>query len=509
MKLTYSRLTLALVLGLNSMLTGCFDGGSSNSATAIAPNAPSEIRVAMMQPPRTGLSPLSDDAFKLSRWSTAETLVNLSDLGIAEPMLATHWQKIDALTWQFSLRPNVVFHDGSPLNAKAVVQSLEKALNAAPKPRILDGIRWQVAAVAEDKVEIKTEFDDPLLPSRLSSPQLAILASSAYLDDGRVVPIKAGTGPFMLTEINGSTSARLARFDEYWGEKAKIASVFAEYVPNGFSRAAALRTGSADVVEAIPVSQLAKLDHKLLHEVAMPRTNTLYLNNKSKVFSQLKLRKAAAQAINGQQIIDIVYEGHADLAQGLLGPALAWTAPMREKNPRIATLEENIAHGEKIVIGTFSDRAELPEVAVLVKQQLEAAGFVVELDVREYAQIESDALAGKFDAFLLSRATVLDSGDPVAYMQSDFGCEGSFNLGQFCAKEVDEALQFADLQPLGAKRQQAIIAVENKILEQYAAIPILHERVIQGESSRITAVQRDPRERRLIDQHTQFRDLTH
>ncbi|MFA0698108.1 ABC transporter substrate-binding protein, partial [Vibrio sp. 10N.222.49.C9] len=76
----------------------------------------------------------------------------------------------------------------------------------------------------------------------------------------------------------------------------------------------------------------------------------------------------------------------------------------------------------------------LPEVAALLKQQLEAAGFKVELDIREYAQIENDALAGKFDAFLLSRATVLDSGDPVAYMQSDFSCEGSFNLGLFCSE---------------------------------------------------------------------------
>ena len=127
------------------------------------------------------------------------------------------------------------------------------------------------------------------------------------------------------------------------------------------------------------------------------------------------------------------------------------------------------------------------------------------LDIREYAQTENDALSGKFDAFLLSRATVLDSGDPVAYMQSDFGCKGSFNLGQFCSKEVDEALQYADRQPLGELRQQAIIAAENKILGQYAAIPLLHERVIQGESSRMNYVQRDPRERRLIDQLTEVK----
>ena len=49
----------------------------------------SKISIAMMQPPITGLSPLSDDAFKLSRWSTAETLVKLNEKSDAMPMLAT------------------------------------------------------------------------------------------------------------------------------------------------------------------------------------------------------------------------------------------------------------------------------------------------------------------------------------------------------------------------------------------------------------------------------------
>ncbi len=138
-----------------------------------------------------------------------------------------------------------------------------------------------------------------------------------------------------------------------------------------------------------------------------------------------------------------------------------------------------------------------------MKQQLESAGFAVELDIREYAQIENDALAGKFDAFILSRATVVDSGDPVAYMQSDFSCDGSFNLGLYCSESVDKALDNADLQPLGELRNKAIIAAERQILEDYAAIPLLHERVIQGETPSVSNVERDSRERRLITQFTE------
>ena len=490
-------LKTTVAAGLMLALSGCFDSSTENTAESEG----AEIHLAMMQPPRTGLSPLSDDAFKLSRWRTAETLVELNPQAEALPKLATEWKQVDDLTWQFTLRDGVTFHDGSKLTAETVVNSLEKAFAAAPKPRIIDGIEWQVRALDDMRVEIKTEFNDPLLPSRLSSPQLSILAASAYQDDGRVNPTRTGSGPFILTEINGATSAKLERFDDYWGEKAKVARVTAEYVPDGFARAAALRTGKADVVEAVPVSQLAMIDPELLHEVSMPRTNTLYLNNSSEVFSQLEMRKIAAAAIDREQIIKTVYENRADKAEGLLGPALAWAAPLR---PDASALEQGKANGEKIVLGTFTDRAELPEVAVLVKQQLESAGFNVELDIREYAQIENDALAGNFDIFMLSRATVLDSGDPVAYMMSDFGCEGSFNLGQFCSEEVDKALTHADLQPLGEARQKATIAAEQMILGQYAAIPLLHERVIQGESLRVQNAERDPRERLLV---TEFTDV--
>lgn len=172
----------------------------------------------MMQPPRTGLSPLSDDAFKLSRWSTAETLVKLNEKSDAMPMLATQWDQIDPLTWHFNIRKGVKFHDGSELNANTVANSLQKALDAAPKPRILDGIEWKINVIDDSTVEIKTTFNDPLLPSRLSSPQLSILSNKAYKDDGRVIPINAGTGPFVLTNINGQTSAKLKRFDKYWGK---------------------------------------------------------------------------------------------------------------------------------------------------------------------------------------------------------------------------------------------------------------------------------------------------
>lgn len=488
---------LAGLLSAALLLTGCF----SEADKTPEKSADQRLRLAMLQPPRSGLTPLSDDAFKLSRWSTAETLVTLDKLGEAQPALAIRWQQIGNNSWRFALRAGVKFHDGSPLDAATVVNALTVAAHAAPKPRILDGVQLTAVADGALAVIVTTALPDPLLPQRLSSPQLAILAQTAYGADGTVNPRHTGSGPFELVQVNGTSSARLERFAGYWGEKAKASGIDVGFVPDGTARGAALRSGTADIVEAIPVSQAPLLDQNLIHEVPMPRTNTLYLNTRLGVMQDPALRAAVREAINRQQLVDNVYEKRADVAQGLLGPALPWAAQLRQ--PVIHPVAARKPAGETITLATFSDRAELPEVAVYLAQQLKAAGFTVKQVVREYSQIESDALAGKFDAFILSRATVLDSGDPVAYMYSDFACKGSFNIAQLCRPDIDQALQKAAVIPAGAERRQAIMQVENRILATDAAIPMLHERVIQGEAADIRDAVRDPRERTLINPATQ------
>jgi len=471
----------------STLLTGCFSGAATESGDG------KRVRVAMMQPPRSGLSPLSDDAFKLSRWSTAETLVKLDKDGDAEPALATEWQQ-SGRTWTFEIRDGVTFHDGTKLDAESVVRSLARAASAAPKPRILDGVELTAKAVDADTVSVTTADEDPLVPQRLSSPQLSILAAKAYT--GKTVnPVGAGTGPFELTKVNGTSSATLDRYDGYWGAKAKSPGIDVKFVPDGTARAAALRSGEADIVEAVPVSQAALLDQDLITEVPMPRTNTLYLNTEKGVFKDASLRAAAREAIDAKSIVEGVYEGRADVAEGLLGPALPWAAELRTPVKRTGAGKPN---GATITIGTFTDRAELPEVAATLQQQLQKAGFKVKLDVREYANIESDALAGEFDAFVLSRATVLDSGDPAAYLYSDFASDGSFNISQLDSPSVDAELKKAGTAKAGDARRAAVIAAEAAVLATDAAVPMLHERVIQGDAATVVGAAHDPRERELV-----------
>ncbi|MFC0626417.1 ABC transporter substrate-binding protein [Kribbella deserti] len=493
------RLPLMLVplLALSLLSAGCFaENGKAADATGDG-----RIKVAMLLPPRSGLTPFSDDAFKLSRWSTAETLVNLDANGDALPGLATEWKRTGQ-TWEFTIRPGVTFHDGTTLTAQSVVNTLSRAMKASPKPRILDGVEL-TAKVQGDKVIVTTADPDPLVPQRLSSPQLAIFAASAYGANGKVSPVGTGSGPFKLVKVNGTATAALDRYDGYWGKKAAASGIDVTFVPDGTARAAAIRSGEAHIAEAVPVSQAALLDPETITQVPMPRTNTLHLNAKSGPFKNPGLRAAVRDAIDAEEIVKSVYEGRADVAAGLLGPALPWAAEIRK--PRTGTTAAVDPKGTTITLATFSDRAELPEVASVLQQQLQKAGFKVNQVVREYAHIEEDALAGKFDAFILSRATVLDSGDPVAYLQSDFTCEGGFNIAQLCDPNVDQAVRTASATEPGDKRRTAIMAAEAAVLRTDAAIPMLHERVIQGDATSVADSAKDPRERTLITVDTKLR----
>lgn len=496
---TLALLTIPLAGAL--ALSGCF------SAAAEQAGSTDRISVAHMQPPRSGLSPLSDDAFKLSRWSTAETLVNLDASGDAQPALATSWERRGELAWDFEIREGVSFHNGQPLTAQTVANSLQRAIDSTPVPRILNGTALKVAVRGEHGLRITTADPDPLLPQRLSSPQLAIFAAEAYTANG-VDPAGHGTGPFQIVDVDGISGATLDRYEGYWGEKAAASGIDVKFVPDGTARAAALRTSEADVIEAIPAGQAATVDQELLTEVPMPRTNTLYLNTEKGPFADPAVRAAAREAIDRAAIVESVYENRADIAEGLLGPALPYAAGLRDSGEYRQLLAQRAEPAKvkdvEITLGTFTDRAELPEVAVILEQQLEAAGFIVKQDVREYQYIEADALDGAFDAFILSRATVLDSGDPVAYFASDFTCEGSFAIAQLCDKDVDQAIARASETEAGEQRQQQIMLAEARILGTDAAIALLHERVIQGEGPAVRDAAQDPRERELITAQTRL-----
>lgn len=478
-------------------LSGC----TSEPAKGSAKGTDGRIKVAFMQPPKAAMHPYSDDAFKYSRLSAAESLVRLDENANPTPLLATAWKRDGDLKSIFTLRSGVTFQDGTPFNAEAVKTTIDHASASQTPPRALKGVKLSVKVTGENEVTITSDIPDAMLPNRLASPQFSIFSQAAYgAADGSVKTIGTSTGPFKLTEINGSSTLTLERYDGYWGDKAVASGIDASFVPDGTARAAAIRSGEADVAETIPISQVSLLDPKAVNEVFMPRTTHIALNTKKGPFADPAVRAAARAAIDQKAIAATIYEGHADPATGILGPALRWAAELRGNIASTASPAK--VNGTAITLATYTDRAENPEIAVQVQSQLEAAGFKVKQDVREYANLEKEMLNGDFDAVVVSRNTMIDTGDPLSALMQDFSCNGGNNISQLCDKSIDKIFTDGLGYEPGEKRQKATMAAEAAVLQHTASIPITHERVIQGELGTWVGIERDPFERRLITEHT-------
>ncbi|WP_017611556.1 ABC transporter substrate-binding protein [Nocardiopsis salina] len=476
----------ALVL----LVTGCFtDGGQDTEG---------RLGVALAFPPVKQMSPFSDDALLLGRVGAAEPLTRLDEEGELQPLLAQDWDQDEDGAWTLQLREDVTFHDGNPMEAEHVVEALEHASAASPRPRALVGTDLDASAEDEHTVRVETGDGDPILPQRLSAPELAILAPSAYEGDPAAPdPVGAGTGPFELTEVGGG-SATLEAHTDYWNGAPSAQGVDVDFVENDASRVGGLRTGEVDVVDAVPIVEAEAMDEDELVEVPIPRTVGVLLNNESGAFTDPGMRAAAAGSVDSAPVAEGVYEGRADAVEGLYGPVSDWA----EERARPEGADPEDPDGETITLATYDDRPELPEAASAVAEDLRSAGFEVEVTVQDFATMETDLMEGAHDAVIGTRSYLVETNDPVNYLASDWSCEGSYNLARFCEEDVDTMIAEAAGHTEPEERHEAAVEIEQAVLATDSFVPLVAERARVGVSEGVEGVAQDPLERTLITERT-------
>ncbi|MER5949671.1 ABC transporter substrate-binding protein [Streptomyces sp. NPDC001904] len=447
--------------------------------------------------PTQGLSPYGDDGLLLSRLAVVDGLTRMDADGVIHPALAARWTRTTATTWEFTLRA-ARFQDGRDVTAAAVVRSLTRAGRAKVTPRVLSDVRLTAEAVGERTVRITTGDADPLLPARLANPSLAVFSPAAYRTGGSVDPVGTATGPFALTKVNGAVSATLDRFDGHWRGRAAARGLDVTFVADNNARANALRSGQIEVAEFVPAAQALVLGDRA-RRVATVRTTTLYLNTRKGPLADPGLRAAVRAGVDTSALAGSVYEGYAERAAGLLGPGFAWADG--KQRPVTGRAAATAPRGRTLTLATYTNRAELPEAAAALGQQLKRAGFGVRLVVKDYARLEAGALSGDYDAFLMSRSTALDTGDPVSYLASDFTSGGSFNISQLRDARVDDAVRDAAGRA-GAARHRAVLVAEAAVLRTDAVVPIVHEEHLQGVGAGVRGVVLDPYERQFIGLET-------
>ena len=324
-------LEILLLLGLLcAVLCGCKDGsaaqtpedesGSNEPAAQPAADHPNEITVGIAQDLDESLDPHKAVAAgtKEVMFNVFEGLMKPTPEGDLIPAVAEKYEiSDDQLTYTFTIRDGIKFHNGDPVTAEDVGESLARCKNGG------DGI-FEVEAFSNiqhietaDSRSISITLGEP--DSEFLSYLTAAVLPAGY-DGQDTAPV--GTGPFKFVSRAAQDNIVLERFDDYWGEKAYLDKVTYKIIENADSILMSLQSGAVDLFAHLTSTQVAQLgDEFNIEEGTMNLVQAMYLNNAVAPFDDVRVRQALCYAIDRQQILDLAFDGYGSLIGSSMYPA--------------------------------------------------------------------------------------------------------------------------------------------------------------------------------------------
>jgi peptide/nickel transport system substrate-binding protein len=342
------------------------------------------------------------------------------------------------LTYTFKLRQGVVFHDDTPMNADAVVRSLTRQTNEKD-PSFVPGLYMHfghgspniasIKALDESTVELVLKTADATMLHRLARPSAYIFSPAALDKFGKDIgtnPVMAG--PFKLEKFVPGQEAVLAAFDKYWAGRPKLDKIIIRGYPDEASILAALESGEVNFTLYAPLSAVPRLKQsdKIKVEVG-PALVDLFIgaNAADKLTGDLNIRLAVNYAINRDNIIAAALNGYAESPASILSPTDLGFDPEGRK---ISTQNLELAkeYVKKSGLPTpiavslaFESNRFWPQIAELVKADLEQVGFEVTLDKLDSGSFWGKVGDGKVQLSINQRSTfVPDPNDKVLLLHA-------------------------------------------------------------------------------------------
>lgn len=269
-----------------------------------------------------------------------DTLIHYKDGSTEiEPGLATKWESSeDGLSWTFTLRKGVTFHDGTPFNSEAVLFSLNRQHEKNHPYHNVEGsyTYWVATGLAEIVDEI-TAIDDHTVNITLNSPYAPFLYAIAITPFSIVSPTAVkekgddysnhpvGTGPFIFQQWDRGDKIVLKANENYWGGRPNVDRVIFLSIPDNSVRLIELQQGNLHAMEFPNPDDLQQIrDDESLDLLSQPGMSVGYLalNMEKPPFDNLKVRLAINHAINKAVIIEHLYQGLGIPAKNPIPPTL-------------------------------------------------------------------------------------------------------------------------------------------------------------------------------------------
>ncbi len=334
------------------------------------------------------LDPYDPVAFWDAMRPLYDTLVSFDENYDPAPALATAWEtNADATVWTFTLRDDVVFHDGSPLTSADVAYTFEYAIDGGTAS-ILGSLLWFVESIETP--------DDYTVVINLSQPhaELPVLLMSIYasiIPEGSSDTIGEtgiGTGPFKLETLDATGTTRFVANDDYWRGPPGLAAIDMIGIADGDARLQALQAGQLDLLLWPSPQQMTLLRNNpdlVIQQFPTGSWHAIGMRTDMPPFDDVRVRHAMRLVADRQEMVDLVLQGSGTVACDTMvwpGDPYRWDG---ECVPDIAQAQELLAEagysdGLDVTLYTSNLSPHMIPLAEVYQQQAAEAGINVAIE---------------------------------------------------------------------------------------------------------------------------------
>ncbi|MDR2518988.1 MAG: ABC transporter substrate-binding protein [Spirochaetaceae bacterium] len=437
-----------------------------------APPPQGELRFGIATEPRT-LDPLNPAAHTADGrsilFNVFEGLVKPAPDGTLKPAAAQSWAvEQEGLVYEFRLRPELTFHDGSPVTLEDAAFTLETA--AAARFNRLDQIE-EVAVTPQNTLRITLKT-----PDMEFLPYLTVGVVPKNNPDREKNPI--GAGPFAVAAYETQRSLSLVKNPRYWQEGLpyldKITYVF---IPDSAAQVLALRGGAIDSA-ALTGALLQQLD---LSEFDAPSRHSsavqlLALNNKAPPLNDLRVRQAIHYAVDAQEIIDAAFYGQGEPSPSPLIPGLheyyqaGLGYPADPQKARSLLAEAGYAGGFPLEITLASNYTMHIDTGQVLVNQLARVGITASITLVDWGAWLSQVYYGRnYEATIISLDAPVVS--PRGFLER-YQSGAASNFVNFASPRFDAVYEGILRETGDARRRELYKQAQRIILEDAASVYI-------------------------------------
>jgi peptide/nickel transport system substrate-binding protein len=421
------------------------------------------------------------------------------------PALATSWRRTGDTVWEFTLRPNVKFSDGSAFTAEDVIASFERAPavpnSPAPLGLFTRSIK-SVTAVDPLKVRIETKYPDPLLPTMM--PEIVIIssdykgASTVDFNSGKAM---VGTGPFVFGAFLSGDRIIMTRNENYWGRKADWNKVTLRMISNEGARVSALMARDVDLIENVPpdlVQRVKGANFTIVQSrpalpvylgLDMGRETTPFVtaNNpapgaKANPLLDKRVRQALSYGIDRKAICDKIMAGTTLPAGQLLLDGLFGTSDKVKPHPydpakaKALLAEAGYPNGLTMTLHGPNDRlTNDSKIIQAIAQMWTKIGVTTKVEALPWAVYFPRITKREFSLWMISSGAIAEMATALNSVVVTYDLpngKGVNNRGRYTNPQVDELVNTAFLTLDDAKRRDLLVRATEIVADDTPVLPL-------------------------------------